>query len=187
MKYAFVVAALASLAAAQTVTSEGAAAATTTTSAASSTTSSSCTAQDILDACIGTIQGQINSCATTDYSCLCTNYINLLVCYTNCPSDPGVGTVQQQREQNCNAASVYGSTTILKASTEGSSTATATTGEATTSDSSDTAVQTGFASGSGSATASSASATSSSKNGAATVEIAGGLLAVVAAGFGLLL
>jgi hypothetical protein len=31
----------------------------------------------ILDACKGTIQGQINSCGTNDWGCLCTQYINL--------------------------------------------------------------------------------------------------------------
>ncbi|RMD40538.1 hypothetical protein DV735_g4585, partial [Chaetothyriales sp. CBS 134920] len=182
MKYSVSLVALASLAAAQTAT----------TSAASTTTSSSCAAQNILDACIATIQGQINSCATTDYSCLCTQYVNLLTCYNNCPSDVGVGTVQQLRQQNCNAASVYGSTTTLQAtwtSEEASSTATETSADSTATATSSEAVETGFASGSGSSTATSSSSTSSSTENAAAIgaEVASGLLAIVAAGFGLLL
>ena len=122
---------------------------------------------------------------TTDYSCLCTQYQNLLTCYNNCPNDPGVGTVQQQREQYCDAASVYGSTTTL-----GTASSTAAASSATTTDSSETAAQTGFATGSGSGASASASTTgksSSSGNGAAGLEVAGGLVAMALAGFGLVL
>ena len=138
------------------------------------------TAYSILDACIATIQGQINSCMQTDYSCLCTQYQNLLTCYNNCPNDPGVSTVQSEREQYCSAASVYGSTTTLgTASSTPATSATATT-------SSDTAVQSGFATNSGTGSSASASATgSSSHNGAAGLEMASGLVAMALAGFGL--
>ncbi|KPI44097.1 uncharacterized protein AB675_6294 [Cyphellophora attinorum] len=121
------------------------------------TTSHNC----ILDACKGTIQGQINSCATNDWGCLCTQYINLLTCYNNCPGDTGVASVQQQREQYCNFASVYSSSTtrISAASTTASSSATS---------SSDETAQTGFASASGSQTAAS---TSSDNAAAAATQI----------------
>ncbi|KAK4914084.1 hypothetical protein LTR66_017173 [Elasticomyces elasticus] len=157
-------ASIAALASAQTATS----------SAMSSTTSSSCAAQNILDACKSTIQGQINTCATNDYSCLCTNYQNLLICYNNCPMDSGVGTAQQLRQQNCVAASAYGSTTILGTAsvTSGAMSATGTYS------SSMTAVQSGFASGSN--TASGVSASSTHASGAGDVKAAGGILALVA-------
>jgi hypothetical protein len=102
-----------------------------------------------------------------------------LTCYSNCPNDPGVGTAQQLRELNCNNASVYGSTT-----TYGTVPVTATEASATATDDSATAVQTGF--GSGTESGASSTATDSG-NGAAALEVAPGLIAVAAAGFGLLL
>ncbi|KIW52794.1 hypothetical protein PV05_08414 [Exophiala xenobiotica] len=169
-------ASFASLVAAQTATS----------SASTSTTSSSCAAQNILDACKATIQGQVNSCSQTDYSCLCTQYGNLLTCYNNCPNDAGVFTVQQQREQNCNAASVYGTTTTL-----GTASATQTSASLTgsTESASETAIQTGFASSSETGADASASATGSSStdNGAAGLEIGRCLIGVALAGLGLVL
>ena len=94
--------------------------------------------------------------------------------------DTSVSSVQQQRDLNCNNASVYGSTT-----TYGTATATATDSTATGSDSGETAIQTGFASATESGESS--SETGSSDNGAANLEIASGLIAVGAAAFGLLL
>jgi hypothetical protein len=137
-------------------------------------------ARSTLDVCIASIQGQINSCATNDYSCLCTQYVNLITCYNNCPNDPNVGTAQQQRELNCNNASVYGSTTTYgtAAATSGAATATG------TESASETAIQTGF----GSATESDGSAatgTSDDDNGAAGVRV--GMAAVAVAGLGMLL
>ncbi|EHY55492.1 hypothetical protein HRR83_008922 [Exophiala dermatitidis] len=156
-----------------------------TIAAAQSTSSSSCPGQLTLDACKSSIQGQINSCGQTDYSCLCTQYVNMLTCYANCPSDPSVGTVQQQRDQYCQDASVYGSTTTLgtaPATTAGST-------AATTTGSSITGFHTGFASETGSAASASASATASSKsdNAAASLEMAGGVVALAVAGLGLVL
>lgn len=95
----------------------------------------------------------------------------MLVCYNNCPSDIGVGTVQQQRQQNCDAASVYGSTTVL-------GTASSTSGAASaTSTSSESVAQTEFASSTSSGSSSAASETSSSS--AQNVKTASGLLALV--------
>lgn len=139
----------------------------------------------ILDACIPIIQGQVNACGVTDYACLCTQYQNMLTCYNNCPNDPGVGIVQQQREQNCIAASVYGSTTTL-------GTAPATTGETSatttaTGSASDTAIHTGFASASETGSSASSTPASSTGNGAVALEIAGSLVAVALAGLGFVL
>jgi hypothetical protein len=140
----------------------------------------------ILDACMATEQGQVNSCASTDYSCLCTQYGNLLTCYNNCPNDPGVTTVQQQREQYCNAASIYDTTTTMSTT---SATSVSLTASATTSPTSASAAQSGFATASNTGTSSSASASSSSSqhNGVARSEMAGSLIALVLAGLGLVL
>lgn len=127
----------------------------------------------ILDSCKGTIQGQINACATTDYSCLCTQYINMLTCYNNCPMDTSVAIVQQQRELYCNDASVYGTTTTL-----GTAPATTMSTSATTTGS-ETAAQSGFSSGTGTGSSTHASSTSSS---GADIKSAGGLFAIIAAG-----
>lgn len=129
----------------------------------------------IVDACVAGIQPQVDSCSTTDYSCLCNNYQNMLTCYNNCPGqDPLQSTVQQQVQQYCQDASLYGSTTTY-------GTAKSTHSVATTATAAGSAM-----SGFGSAAATSSS-TSTPSNGAASVQVAGGALAVVAAGFGILL
>jgi hypothetical protein len=133
----------------------------------------------VLDACIATEQAQINGCSFTDYSCLCQQYGNLLTCYNNCPNDPGVFTVQQQKTQQCEAAQAYGTTTLMVAKSTSSS------NSAASSTAVESSVASGFA-GSGTATGTAASSTSSTAAaGALRVETAGGLLAVVAAGFGI--
>src|ERR1700728_4526732 len=53
----------------------------------------------VLDACIATEQAQINGCSPSDYSCLCQQYGNLLTCYNNCPNDPGLFGIQQEKTQ----------------------------------------------------------------------------------------
>lgn len=185
------------LAAAQTTTSTSTSAF-TSTSAAPIGTSSACAAQPyassipprpkslaltflfrVLDACIATEQAQINGCSLNDYSCLCQQYGNLLTCYNNCPNDPGLFGVQQQKTQQCEAAQAYGTTTVMVAKSTSSSNSVA----------SSTAVESsGFAGASGSSTATGTAASGTSSTGAAgalRVETAGGLLAVVAAGFGI--
>lgn len=109
----------------------------------------------------------------------------MLTCYNNCPNDPGVGIVQQQREQNCIAASVYGTTTTLgsvPATTAGVSATTTATGSA-----SDTSIHTGFASASETGSSAGSTPSSSSGNGAAGLEIAGSVVAVALAGLGFVL
>jgi hypothetical protein len=135
----------------------------------------------VLDACIATEQAQINGCSPSDYSCLCQQYGNLLTCYNNCPNDPGLFGVQQEKTQQCEAAQAYGTTTLMvaKSTSSGNSVASSTAVESS--------AASGFASGSGGSTATgaAASSTSSGAAGALRVETAGGLLAVVAAGFGI--
>lgn len=124
----------------------------------------------ILEACKATIQGQINSCQSNDYSCLCENYGNMLTCYNNCPNDIGVTTVQQQRDQNCNAASVYGTTTKY-----GTASSTASDASSTSSDA-DESAQSGFASATESDGAESTSSSDSSDSGAASLQIGANLV-----------
>lgn len=138
-------------------------------------------ANSILDACMGTIQGQVNACASNDYGCLCTQYGNLLTCYDNCPMDIGATTVKQQRDQNCNAASVYGTTST----TYGTASATSAASSATSTSDSEAAVQTGFASGTSSG--GSAAAVETGSSGAESVKAAGSLLALIFAGAAALL
>lgn len=136
----------------------------------------------MLDACIATEQAQINGCSFSDYSCLCQQYGNLLTCYNNCPNDPGVFTVQQEKTQQCEAAQAYGTTTLMVAKSTSSS------DSAASSTAVESSVASGFAGGSGSSTATGTAASSTSSTaaaGALRVETAGGLLAVVAAGFGI--
>lgn len=97
----------------------------------------------------------------------------------------GVGTVQQQRTQNCNAASVYGTTTTLGTAspTSGSSSATL------TESSSETAVHTGFASSSetGASASASVSGSSSTDNAGVGMEVGKSLVVLAIAGLGLVL
>jgi len=171
----FLLAAGAVLAAAQSTSSITLASSTTSSA---STATSICADQPVLNQCILTEQARINSCAANDYSCLCQTYGNLLTCYNNCPNDPGLYSVQQEKTQQCDAAQSYGTTTVI-------------TAKSTSSSSSMTSMfaTSGFASAtpSDSASASAASATSTGGAVALTVEGASGLLAVVAAAFGLFL
>jgi hypothetical protein len=45
----------------------------------SAQTSSACGADYIVEACLGTINGQLAQCGSTDYQCQCNGYKNLLV------------------------------------------------------------------------------------------------------------
>ncbi|KAF2652476.1 hypothetical protein K491DRAFT_695557 [Lophiostoma macrostomum CBS 122681] len=81
-----------------------AAAQTTTTSAASSTYTSDVCAQDIVDACVKSIQAQVDACKDNDWVCLCENYQSLLTCYNNCPSSDDRSPVQNEVTQYCAAA-----------------------------------------------------------------------------------
>ena len=141
------------------------------------------TKPSILDACKATIQGQVNSCSQQDWGCLCEQYGNLITvsipslfgppyvalhltmtkCYNNCPGNLEVSSVQQQRDQYCNFASVYSSSTTKYSAVSTSATATSTS-------SSDDVAQTGFAAASGSESAK--ASTTASGNSAAATQIA---------------
>lgn len=91
----------------------------------------------------------------------------MLNCYAPCPTDPKVGTAQQQKELNCVNASIYGTTTSVRASSATSVAASTTNAMASAS----SATRSG----------SSASASSTSTNGAEN-KAASGLLALAAVG-----
>ena len=131
----------------------------------------------ILDTCVSQLQPQISACAGNDYACLCQQYGNLLTCYDNCPGDPARSGASQQQSQNCMAASAYGTTTLMVASSTSSGSSSATSSADSDSDSSETETTSGSA----------ASATETGAAAPLSVEITGGLLAAVAAGFGFFL
>lgn len=87
------------------------AAQTVTSSASSSTSTSTCQAENILQACLKSTQPMFQGCASTDYSCLCTQSINVLTCYNNCPNDSGAVAAQENKDTYCNDASLYATTT----------------------------------------------------------------------------
>ena len=47
-------------------------------SAALAQTTTACGADYIVEACLGTENGKLSSCATTDYVCRCTAFANIL-------------------------------------------------------------------------------------------------------------
>ncbi|KAI1459228.1 hypothetical protein F4805DRAFT_456006 [Annulohypoxylon moriforme] len=89
----------------------------TTTSTTSSTTSASatpvpsaattttaCAAQNIVDTCLDTTENYVSLCGTTDYQCLCDK------CFNNCPDDPRGPSYTQQKDNYCQSASLYATT-----------------------------------------------------------------------------
>lgn len=165
---ATIIFAIANLAAAQSVPS-------------ATPTASQCDAQNILDACLKSTKITLNLCEQQDYSCLCTQWNNVLTCYNNCPADQGRYGVESSKQANCNAASLLSSASktasITSSSTASSSSAptTTTTGGASI---------TSTASPSGSAKPNAAAGMRG--DGFVGVEV-GGLMALLAIGLGTLL
>ncbi|KAL4954788.1 hypothetical protein BDW69DRAFT_162439 [Aspergillus filifer] len=112
---------------------------TSTSSASSSQTTDdsdrSCAAQNILDACVNSIQAQVDNCGANEWDCLCEQTNNMLTCYNNCPGDPARNGVNQQRISYCNAADQLSSTST-------STTATFTRTSTTTASETETATST---------------------------------------------
>ncbi|KAL4930098.1 GPI anchored serine-threonine rich protein [Aspergillus undulatus] len=102
---------------------------------------SDCPAQNILDACVDSISGQLDDCGANEWDCLCTQTENLLTCYNNCPNDPARYGINQQRTSYCNAADQLSTTTTsTSATTTSARTSTATETESATSTSDGAAV-----------------------------------------------
>ncbi|KAK0616282.1 hypothetical protein B0T14DRAFT_497567 [Immersiella caudata] len=70
-----------------------------------------CAADYIVEACLGTENGKLASCATTDYVCRCNAFGNILTCFNNCPNDVRKFDYQGQQQIFCGYASQYPSTT----------------------------------------------------------------------------
>jgi len=145
-------------------------------------TATRCDAQVILDTCLMTTKAILDTCGPNDYSCLCTQYTNVLTCYNNCPADQGRFAIESFQADNCNAASLLASTTTtIKPSS-------------TASPNSATTTATSAASSTGAAAAASSSGAAKQSSAAAgmrgdqivAAEI-GGLMALLAAGLGSLL
>ncbi|KAL7623049.1 hypothetical protein AAE478_006728 [Parahypoxylon ruwenzoriense] len=94
-----------------------------------STTTATCAAQNILDACLETTEGYLSLCTSTDYTCLCNQYIAIMTCFNNCPNDSRQPSYQQQKDLYCMNASLYATTTPTATQT-GSQTVDATTTDA---------------------------------------------------------
>ncbi|KAK0644525.1 hypothetical protein B0T16DRAFT_198015 [Cercophora newfieldiana] len=135
-----------------------------------------CAADYIVEACLGTENGKLASCATTDYVCRCNAFGNILTCFNNCPNDVRRFDYQGQQQIFCGYASQYPSTTTK---------AVAATGTAVTAPT-DKADAPASSAPAGSGKAASGSATTSAPstvntNSAADLAMnAGGILAAVA-------
>ncbi|KAL4999576.1 hypothetical protein BDV10DRAFT_53618 [Aspergillus recurvatus] len=106
--------------------------ATSTTTATQS--SSTCLAQNILDACLESVQGRVDACGANEWRCLCDETTSLLTCYDNCPNDGNRNGVAQQRTSYCNAADQLeptSTTSTTFATTTSTKTASATDGDTT--------------------------------------------------------
>jgi cobalamin biosynthesis Mg chelatase CobN len=97
--------------------SAGLAAAQTTTGPSSPSSTDTCQAQNIVDACLNTIQSQIDACDPNDWICLCDQYTNKLTCWNNCPDSNERPPVQNQVTQYCNAAAPLKSSSLAAAAT----------------------------------------------------------------------
>ncbi|KAH8902378.1 hypothetical protein BR93DRAFT_264420 [Coniochaeta sp. PMI_546] len=73
--------------------------------AAVSAQSTACAADYIVEACLGTTNGQLAACSNNDYGCQCTAYTNILTCFNNCPNDTRISTYQSQKQIFCAMAS----------------------------------------------------------------------------------
>ncbi|KAI0170884.1 hypothetical protein BJ166DRAFT_207344 [Pestalotiopsis sp. NC0098] len=156
----------------------------TTTSDASSS-GPTCDAQPILEQCLVTTTGYLNLCQTTDYSCLCNTYTSIMTCFNNCPNDSREFQYSQQRELNCNNASVYSSISKATATTSSKkSSATATSDDASTTTDVDAQATESSETGSSGATgtkSSSASGSTQTNNAAAELGSSGLLVAMAGA------
>ncbi|CZR60376.1 uncharacterized protein PAC_10272 [Phialocephala subalpina] len=132
-------------------------------------TTSTCAAQAVLDSCFASTTAIIQTCATTDYGCLCQKYNDLLTCFLQCPNDSRLGAAQSSQATYCSDASAYTSTTSSAISRAVSSAVSAATTNAGTASGAATTGSSGavrVASSTDSGSSASASATSTAKSGA---------------------
>ncbi|KAF2142369.1 uncharacterized protein K452DRAFT_17584 [Aplosporella prunicola CBS 121167] len=126
------------LAAAQSATS-------TAAGSSPSSSGSDCPAQNILDACLDTLQPRAAACPANDWVCLCNTHQDILTCYNNCPGLPARSGVQSQVASYCGAAAPALSSSSEAAKTRPSASATsARSGSGTATGSGSAATTTGF-------------------------------------------
>ncbi|KAI1207146.1 uncharacterized protein F4807DRAFT_188981 [Annulohypoxylon truncatum] len=87
-----------------TSTSTSSTATASATSVTAATTTTGCAAQNIVDTCLDTTESYVSLCGTTDYQCLCDK------CFNNCPNDPRALGYTQQKDNYCQSASLYATT-----------------------------------------------------------------------------
>ncbi|KAI0134614.1 hypothetical protein BJ170DRAFT_207476 [Xylariales sp. AK1849] len=104
----------------------------------------------VLEACLGTTEGYVSYCSTTDYGCLCEKYTAILTCFDNCPSDTRESSYANQKQLYCMNASIYSSLTATASTTHSATVAadTTTTSTGTASTATSTSPQTSLATGS---------------------------------------
>ncbi|KAN0108334.1 hypothetical protein V8E51_008076 [Hyaloscypha variabilis] len=83
-------------------------AAAATTISASSATSTACAAQPVMDSCYASTSAIAQACATTDYSCLCSKWNDVLTCFDQCPNDPRYAATAASHATYCNDLAAYG-------------------------------------------------------------------------------
>ncbi|KAH8782596.1 hypothetical protein BGZ57DRAFT_886053 [Hyaloscypha finlandica] len=157
-------------------------AAAATTISGSSTSSTKCAAQPVMDSCYASTSAIAQACTTTDYSCLCSKWNDVLTCFLQCPNDPRYASAKSLHETSCNNFVAYGGTTTPAISRAVSSAVFTTTSgssgaQATESSGAVRVTSSTTASGAG------ASSTSTVKNGAEGVAVGAGSVLMGIAGF----
>ncbi|KAJ5286093.1 hypothetical protein N7524_001399 [Penicillium chrysogenum] len=113
------------LLAAATFTLADTAATTTTTSADNAVNTTSASENIILQQCIQSVRSNLGNCAPDDWDCRCTNSMDVVDCYTNCPEDPSKKDAETTRQRDCANAKAHASISVAT-STVSSSRAAAT-------------------------------------------------------------
>jgi len=145
------------------------------TQSTSSATTSVCADQPVLDTCLASTEALANACQSTDYLCLCQKWNAVVICYNDCPNDPGLSSANSTESSYCSQAAVYGTTTFLQVSSSSSSGSSATTTSASV-------TETGSTKTTGSATATGTGGFSQATGAAVNLRVigTGGMLAAVA-------
>ncbi|PMD27440.1 hypothetical protein NA56DRAFT_654249 [Hyaloscypha hepaticicola] len=151
------------------------------TTLSSTTSSTACAAQPVMDSCYASTSAIAQACATTDYSCLCSKWNDVLTCFLQCPNDPRYAATLSSHETYCNDEVAYGTTTSAPISrpvsaAPSSATTSGSSGAQTTDSGGVRVASSSTASGTG------ASSTGTSKNGAEGLAIGAGSVLMGVAG-----
>ncbi|UKZ78192.1 hypothetical protein TrVFT333_005927 [Trichoderma virens FT-333] len=88
---------------------------TTTMTTTTSSPSASCAAENIVDGCLASTEIGPSACGLQDYSCQCSAYQDILVCFNNCPDDPRKPTYDNLVNHCCALASQQSLTNTVTA------------------------------------------------------------------------